>query len=48
MPDQITAYQWKIKAQDQSGSKGLDSKMDPPANWTQLEVSSPLFDTTVD
>ena len=33
----LTAYPWKIPAQDQEGSKGLDSQLDPPANWTQLE-----------
>ena len=33
----LTAYPWKIPPQDQEGSKGLDSQLDPPANWTQLE-----------
>ncbi|TKX23108.1 enoyl-(acyl carrier protein) reductase-like protein 2 [Elsinoe australis] len=32
-----TAYPSHLKAQDQSGGPGLDSKMDPPAVWTQLE-----------
>lgn len=33
-----TAYPHvSIKAQDQTPGKGLDSKLDPPANWTQLE-----------
>lgn len=34
---QLTAYPSWIKPQDQTGSAGLDSKMDPPAAWTQLE-----------
>lgn len=37
MPDPITAFEWKIPAQSQTGSKGLESKMKPSANWTQLE-----------
>ena len=32
-----TAYKVQFPAQDQSDSKGLDSKMEPAANWTQLE-----------
>lgn len=32
-----TAYPAYIQAQDQSGGPGLDSMMDPPAAWTQLE-----------
>ena len=32
-----TAYPSWIHAQDQTGSTGLDSKMDPPAAWTQIE-----------
>jgi len=37
MPDPVTAFEWKIPAQSQTGSKGLESKMTPAANWTQLE-----------
>ncbi|OAL21665.1 hypothetical protein AYO20_11337 [Fonsecaea nubica] len=42
MPDKPqappTAYPASsLKAQDQEGSKGLDSKLAPNANWTQLE-----------
>ena len=34
----LTAYPaTDLEAQDQTGSKGLDSKMKPAANWTQLE-----------
>jgi NAD(P)-dependent dehydrogenase (short-subunit alcohol dehydrogenase family) len=33
----MTAYNVDIKAQSQSDSKGLDSKMEPAANWSQLE-----------
>ncbi|KAH0375909.1 NAD(P)-binding protein, partial [Aureobasidium melanogenum] len=32
-----TAYNIDIKAQDQAPGAGLDSQLDPPANWTQLE-----------
>ena len=33
-----TAYpSTSLKAQDQEGSKGLDAKLEPGANWTQLE-----------
>jgi len=32
-----TAYPSWINAQDQTGSTGLDNKMDPPAVWTQIE-----------
>lgn len=32
-----TAYPTWIKKQDQTGSAGLDNKMDPPAAWTSLE-----------
>ncbi|KAL9109686.1 MAG: hypothetical protein Q9227_005724 [Pyrenula ochraceoflavens] len=33
-----TAYpSWQIASQDQQGGPGLDSKMEPAANWTQLE-----------
>lgn len=33
-----TAYaSTKLERQDQTGSKGFDSKMKPAANWTQLE-----------
>ncbi|KAF2759892.1 NAD(P)-binding protein [Pseudovirgaria hyperparasitica] len=40
MPDQkpITAYpSTELKTQDQEGGPGLDSELDPSANWTQLE-----------
>jgi len=39
MPEKpLTAYPaTEIKAQDQSGGPGLDAKMEPAANWTQLE-----------
>ncbi|TLD37528.1 hypothetical protein E2P81_ATG04340 [Venturia nashicola] len=37
MPKPVTAFQWDIKAQSQTGSKGLEGKMEPAANWTQLE-----------
>lgn len=33
----LTAFPWRIPPQDQEGHKGLDSQLDPPANWTQLE-----------
>jgi hypothetical protein len=33
----ITAYPSYIAAQDQTGSTGLDSHLDPPACWTQIE-----------
>ena len=33
----LTAYPWKIPEQDQEGGKGLDTQLDPPANWTQIE-----------
>lgn len=35
----VTAYDaWKdLKPQDQSGGPGLDTKLDPNANWGQLE-----------
>ncbi|TKA62664.1 hypothetical protein B0A55_10059 [Friedmanniomyces simplex] len=34
----ITAYPWKeLKPQDQSGGPGLDTKLDPSANFSQLE-----------
>lgn len=32
-----TAFPTHIKAQDQSGGPGLDSKMEPAAVWTQVE-----------
>ncbi|GAM87139.1 hypothetical protein ANO11243_051600 [Dothideomycetidae sp. 11243] len=32
-----TAYPAHLKTQDQTGGPGLDSKLDPPAVWTQLE-----------
>jgi predicted ATP-dependent serine protease len=32
-----TAYPSWIPKQDQTGSTGLDNKMDPPACWTQIE-----------
>lgn len=33
-----TAYpSSSLKPQDQTGSSGLDSKLEPAANWTQLE-----------
>jgi hypothetical protein len=32
-----TAYPSYIHAQDQTGTPGLDSMMDPPACWTQIE-----------
>lgn len=38
MPNKpITAYPWDIPAQSQTGTKGLESKMEPAANWTQME-----------
>lgn len=40
MPGQekITAYpSTELKPQDQEGGPGLDSKLEPAANWTQLE-----------
>ncbi|KAK3674292.1 hypothetical protein LTR78_005761 [Recurvomyces mirabilis] len=39
MPDEpVSAYKWKVEQpQDQSGGPGLDAKLDPIANWTQLE-----------
>lgn len=37
MSKPVTAFQWDIKPQSQTGSKGLESKMEPAANWTQLE-----------
>jgi len=39
MPDgPVTAYpSTELKPQDQTGGPGLDSKLDPYANWTQLE-----------
>lgn len=33
-----TAYPSWFPAQDQQGTAGLDSKMDPPAAWTQIEM----------
>jgi len=34
----VTAYPWKeLKPQDQSGGPGLDTKLDPSANFSQLE-----------
>ncbi|KAK4950129.1 hypothetical protein LTR17_004825 [Elasticomyces elasticus] len=34
----VTAYPWKeLKPQDQSGGPGLDTKLDPAANFSQLE-----------
>lgn len=34
----VTAYPWKgLKPQDQSGGPGLDTKLTPSANFTQLE-----------
>jgi len=37
----ITAYEWKIPEQSQTGgeggSKGLEKNMSPAGNWTQLE-----------
>jgi len=34
----ITAYPWKeLKPQDQEGGPGLDTKLDPAANFSQLE-----------
>ncbi|KAK4539833.1 hypothetical protein LTR36_010294 [Oleoguttula mirabilis] len=34
----VTAYPWKeLKPQNQEGGPGLDSELDPPANFTQLE-----------
>jgi len=34
----VTAYPWKeLKPQNQEGGPGLDSKLDPVANWSQLE-----------
>lgn len=35
--DPVTAYDVHTKPQDQSGGPGLDSAMEPAANWTQLE-----------
>lgn len=33
-----TAYpSTSLKAQNQEGGKGLDAKLEPAANWTQLE-----------
>lgn len=41
MPDPLTAFEWQIPEQSQTGgeggSKGLESNMTPAANWTQLE-----------
>lgn len=34
----LTAYPWKISPQSQTGGKGLDKHLDPPANWTQYET----------
>ena len=33
----LTAYTWQIPPQDQTGTKGYESQLDPPANWSQLE-----------
>lgn len=43
MPDAPpTAYpSTELKPQDATPGKGLDSKMEPSANWTQLEVMLP-------
>ncbi|EMC98127.1 hypothetical protein BAUCODRAFT_105180 [Baudoinia panamericana UAMH 10762] len=38
MGEPVTAYPWKeLKPQDQSGGPGLDTKLDPGANFTELE-----------
>ena len=37
--DPVTAFPWKeLKPQNQEGGPGLDSELDPPAVFTQLEV----------
>lgn len=35
--DPVTAYPWKISAQDQQGGPGLDKNMKEQAVWTKLE-----------
>jgi hypothetical protein len=35
--EKITAYPRDLPAQDATPGKGLDAKMEPAANWSQLE-----------
>lgn len=37
MSKPITAFEWEIAPQSQTGSKGLESNMKPAANWTSME-----------